>query len=926
METIHAAVATRLVPPRQNRRSIAREALLQRLQDARLGRLVLLTAPAGYGKTTVMAQWRHRLLAGGARVAWLTLAPEDDDLSQFCASLEASLRQAGIRPCRLRPEFGHAPAQPGALLPAFVALMDGVPGEIYLMLDGLDRLRHPATLAFLQGVLCARLPHLHVVGAARGEVGLALARLRAGQELAEAGCAELAFSVAETLAFVGQRVEGRTARRESSQAAVDTAVVLQEITEGWPAGLELVAASLRASHEPAWPHAQSATLHAYWQEEVTAGLPPQLLEVMRCLAVPRRIHAELAVLLTGCEQAPARLAEIAARGLFLAPAPTEPDELDDGAGQGWYRFHPLLRAHLLHELEHGAGPGPRGLPVLQRLHGLASAWLDRRGKPAHAIGHALSSGGFDRVLALVEATAAHLPGISPLRDFLQWSDGIAPARLAMHPVLLLASAWACVVSVRPQQAEHWIRRWEASAGPGVDTVAQATVMRATIAGQQDDHARVQALLDSLQDRPLGNPALEQIRKSLALRYGTMLGRQPRSRAPYRCAAQPGDTEIALMGAATLALLAWIEGNAYETLRLGTDVLAAAQQAYGRRSIAASLCAVPVAAALYEQDCIGEASEVLAGRLQTLRSGTPDVLIEAALCHARLQWLAGARHEALAELVEAEAMFHRRGLPRGVARVAAERQRLALLGKDLRHAQRLQASLEELGRQEPADTPRGQEIAAVAALARARLALAQGEPAQALAALDTVRGLSMVSIREQLLVTADLLQATALDDLYRPAEARQHLQAALAAGERLGLVRTFTDEGERIIGLLAGVARADGGTGGGKAYLARLCEAAAMPVPVPAETNPDPVAPAALPATLPAVLPPADVGKGRLLTPREREILALLEQAMSNKRIALVLNLSVDTVKWNLRQIYAKLNVSRRYDAILVARSAAQRPG
>ncbi|WP_340527306.1 helix-turn-helix transcriptional regulator, partial [Cupriavidus necator] len=77
---------------------------------------------------------------------------------------------------------------------------------------------------------------------------------------------------------------------------------------------------------------------------------------------------------------------------------------------------------------------------------------------------------------------------------------------------------------------------------------------------------------------------------------------------------------------------------------------------------------------------------------------------------------------------------------------------------------------------------------------------------------------------------------------------------------------------------------------------------------------------------PAALPPADVGKGRLLTPREREILALLEQSMSNKRIALVLNLSVDTVKWNLRQIYAKLNVSRRYDAILVARSAAQRPG
>ncbi|WP_152548553.1 LuxR C-terminal-related transcriptional regulator [Cupriavidus sp. SK-4] len=922
METIHAAVATRLVPPRQSRRSIAREVLLQRLHDARHGRLTLLTAPAGYGKTTVMAQWRHRLLAGGARVAWLTLAPEDDDLGQFCASLDASLRQAGIRLCRPGPEFGFDPAHPAALLPAFVALLDGVPGEVYLMLDGLDRLRHPATLAFLQGVLCARLPHLHIVAAARGEAGLALARLRADRELAEAGRAELAFSVAETLAFVGQRVEGRIARRENSQAAVDTAVALQEVTEGWPAGLELVAASLRTGQEPAWPHAQSAALHAYWQEEVTAGLPPALLDFMRCLAVPRRIHADLAALLAGCAQAPARLAEIAARGLFLEPAPPEPDEVADGSGQGWYRFHPLFRAHLLHDLEHGTGPGPHGLSELQRLHGLASAWLDRCGKQAEAIGHALCSGDFGRVLALVEATAAQLPGVSPLRDFLQWADGIAPAQLALHPALLLASAWACVVSVRPQHAEHWIRRWEASAGPGVDTVVHATVMRATIAAQQDDHPRVQVLLDSLQGRPPGNPALEQIRMSLALRYGTLLGCQPRSRAPYRCAAQPGDTEIALMGAGTLALMAWIEGNAYETLRLGTDVLAAAQHAYGRRSIAASLCAVPVAAALYEQDRIAEASEVLAGRLQTLRTGTPDVLIEAALCHARLQWLAGARHEALAELVEAEAMFHRRGLPRGVARVAAERQRLTLLGKDLRHAQRLQASLEELGRQDPGATPRGQEIAAVAALARARLALAQGEPTQALAALGTVRGLYVASVREPLLVTVDLLQATALDDLYRSDEAAPYLEAALAAGERLGLVRTFLDEGERTFGLLARMAgREDGGAAGRGAYLARLCEAAAMPAPPPG-----PAEPSAEPAAAPAALPPADVGKGRLLTPREREILALLEQSMSNKRIALVLNLSVDTVKWNLRQIYAKLDVSRRYDAILVARSALQRPG
>ncbi|MFS8978153.1 LuxR C-terminal-related transcriptional regulator [Cupriavidus necator] len=908
------------MPPRLSRRSLVREALVQRLHDARHCRLLLLTAAAGYGKTTVMAQWRQRLLAEGARVAWLTLAPADDDPCQLCISLEASLQQAGVRLCRSGPGPVHDPAHPAALLPAFVGRLGAVPGEVYLMLDGLDHLRGPATLEFLQELLRARLPHLHLVGAGRAASSLALARLRASCDLAEIGSAELAFSLGEILAFVGKRMTARCARKESAQAAVDTAVVLQEITEGWPAGLELVAASLAPAGEPAWPYQQPAALHGYWQEEVTAGLPPALLDFMRRSAVPQRIHPGLAAQLTGCAQAPAQLEQIVAQGLFLQRVDAggaAPDARRAQTGDGWYRFHPLFRAHLLHTLACDTDAG------MAALHGQAAAWLAQHGKGPEAIGHALQSGDFDRVLELVRATAAHLPGVSPLREFLHWSDGIAPARLASHPALLLAAAWACVVSVRPHDAERWIRQWRASAGPDVDTEPQAAMMRATIAMHQDDLPRTQALLDTVRDKPLGNPALEQIRMSLGLRCGIMLGCEPRSHAPYRAAVQAGATELALMAVGMLALAAWAEGNAYETLRLGTQVLASAQRAYGRRSIAASICAVPMAAALYEQDRIAEASEVLAGRLQTLRTGTPDVLIEAALCHARLQWLAGARHEALAELAEAEAMFHRRGLPRGVACMMAERLRLALAGNDLRHAQRLQAGLDELARQYPGDAPRDQGIGVVAALARARLALALGEPARALPALDAVHASRTASIREALMVTADLLQAIALDALYRPNESAQYLESALAAGERLGLARTFLDEGERLLGLLAGLARS--GTAQREAYLARLCGGCAeVTGRQPAASSGAPAIPHA--ATPPAVLPPADTGKGRLLTPREREILALLEQSMSNKRIALALNLSVDTVKWNLRQIYAKLNVSRRYDAILVARSAARQSG
>ncbi|MFJ4289900.1 AAA family ATPase [Cupriavidus sp. NPDC089707] len=411
METLNAVVATRLLPPRLNRCSIPRATLLQSLHAVRYSRLVLLTAPAGYGKTTVMAQWRQRLLADGARVAWLALAAEDDDPHQLCARLEASLRQAGIRPRRAVPAPPQDNPGPAALLPVLVALLDGVPGEVYLMLDGFDHLRRSATLAFLQDLLRARLPHLHLVVAARGATGMALARLRACRELAEFGTAALAFTLAETLAFVGQRVDGCSAHGGSAQAAIDAAVGLHELTEGWPAGLELTAASPDLAGPAACGWKAPASMHAYWREEVTASLGPALLAFLQCIAVPRQVDAALAAQLTGTAEAGQQLAHIAARGLFL-------DIVPGHAQGGWYRLHPLLRGHLLHELAR-AGTG-----VLPALHVRAAAWLARHGEPAEAIAHALQGDDFDCVQALVEGNAGQLPGIHPLREFLQWARAL----------------------------------------------------------------------------------------------------------------------------------------------------------------------------------------------------------------------------------------------------------------------------------------------------------------------------------------------------------------------------------------------------------------------------------------------------------------------------------------------------------------------
>ncbi|AGW89659.1 hypothetical protein N234_06415 [Ralstonia pickettii DTP0602] len=917
MERRIPPLATRLVPPRTGPRSVPREALVQRLHHGRHGKLVLLTAAAGYGKTTALAQWRQRLAADGARVAWLSLGPDDDVLEGFCAALLACLHRAGI--VLRQPGLAHpdSACDTPAVAAAVISALAGVPGELYLMLDEFDHVREPATVDFMQALLAARLPGLHVVAASRRECKLALGRLRAMGELAEFSCTDLAFSLPETRAFLRHRTEGRIAQGEGKGRAADAdlAVRLHDATAGWPTGLGLAAALPTTTPEtPAsgagWPAAYCAALHAYWSEEVTAGLPPELLTFLQRLSVLDRFNADLAAAVTGSNDAAGLLADIRARGLFLRRVAT-PGTAPDGVPDDWYRLHPLFAAHLRHLLVSANGD-------LEVLHWRAAAWLrEQSGRDylSDAIGHALKSGDFEAVRSLMESLASDLPGISQLRSFMRWVDAIDADRLAMHPSLLEAAAWSCTVSARPKKAEDWIRRWQSA---NADVQAQGsvpvTLMRAIIALHEDDPDRAMALLATLSDAPLGRPVLETIRSGLALRCGTMLGEHPRALPRYRAlvpTARQGSTEFELMGAGAVAMAAWLEGDALEALRLGAAPLAASEQQFGRYAVGTSRCAVPVAAALYELDRADDAREVLAGRLDALRFSTPDVLIEAAVCHARLQCLADAPHDALVGLVETEVLFHRRGLPRGVARMLAEQLRLALLGKDLRHADRLQRALDELAAQYSGNSPRDQRIAATAAMTRARLALIQAAPERALAALDGLRALPAASVRESLMVTADLLQAHALDDLGRTNEATTFLTSAVAAGQRLGLVRTLADEGGRVQELLGRLARS---TNADPSCFARPRSGN---VPAAGRGSPAPMSPA-------KPLPPSDTGMGKALTRREREILALLEQSMSNKHIALVLNLSVDTVKWNLRQIFGKLGVSRRYEAILVARSAAQR--
>ena len=437
---------------------------------------------------------------------------------------------------------------------------------------------------------------------------------------------------------------------------------------------------------------------------------------------------------------------------------------------------------------------------------------------------------------------------------------------------------------------------------------QVALIKAVIAMHRDETGRMVDLVTPLAEAPLGEAFLEHVRTVLMVLGLSNLGRHSEARAYFHSAAasstRASTDEMALVAATTLAASALAEGDVAAAARLGSETLARAEAMHGRRSVSACAGAALLADAFYEADRIDDAREALANRLDMLQFSSQGAMTWAAVCYGKLQLLQETPVAALAFLTKEEARFRGRGLDRATTHVLAEQVRITLAMGDRRRAAELQPSLDELAlRYRAADGIRA-KIPAIAALSRSRLALAKHDPGQALQYLQHVGRYCAKFRRGRLQVTADLLGVFALDQLHRRKEAASLLATALASSYRLGLVRSLVGQGRPLSAVLP-LYEPDG-DGPPADYLQRISAAIGGASPRQ-RTNPP---------TGSAEQSLADLG----LTQREREILALLERSMSNKRIALALNLSLETVKWNLKNIFGKLGVTNRYDAIVVART------
>ncbi|MFV8599169.1 LuxR C-terminal-related transcriptional regulator [Ralstonia pseudosolanacearum] len=884
-------IPTKLAPPRISPQSTPRAKLLARLRDSRDSRLTLVCGSAGFGKTTLLAQWRQELLKNGELVCWLSLSADERQLPQFRAYLVGALQQGGLSVddgTALTSEV-RADLPVAGLIATVVDAVVQTGKDVFLFIDDYHHVDDAATHVLIQGLVDHGPETLHLILASRTHPPLAVSRQRMTGELTEIAFPDLPFDFLETQDFLAKHL---------GDVVPDDARLIHDITDGWPVCLQMICIRLKRS--PSNRDVLSQMLHRrtdlqrYLSEDVVRHLAPEVAEFIEKLSVCRRFNADLARHVTGNVRAQALLDQIERDNLFLLPV-----ELDSPLP--WYRLHPLFASYLQDRLQQ------RDPAVVREIHAQASRWLEQHGLLIEALRHAYHAHDVEAAVHLVERADLPIRSMSFISTLQHWMNELPADVLLSHPRLLLLGCWALVAAGRWRDAQAWLDRLEhAHSALKPEFALHALYLHASIALQRDDTETALALVapsdfDTLTDRFLRQAHLAVLSFSYCA-----AGRYEDARALHGHIARLPRSELqddmALVAESTLLLSHLLEGNNPEAIRIGSTLVLRAEAAHGRRSVSAVNCAAFLANAYYEADRLAEANDVLANRLDLLRFSSPEPMTLAIIVHSRLMAAQKSAEEGLRELGEEETRCRDLGLDRPLAYVLAGRARLELQLNRQDAARELQAELDQLANRYRRAAGFLAEIHAIAALTGARLAIAGLNWNEALARAETLRAYGTAFGRQKCVVQADLLSGVALAEMGQSAKAMPLLKAAVEAAQRLGVIRTVLDEGQHVRQALLQLQPMLEPSAGSDYLtdLLRRSDAARAALQTVEESY-------------------AEAENGLQLKPRELEILRLAAQSMSNKRIALTLNLTLDTVKWNMKNVFEKLGVPSRYDAVIAAR-------
>ncbi len=897
-------LATKLHQPRPRSRLVSRPHLVERLQQGMEHALTLVSAPAGFGKTTLVAQW---LAESDIPTAWLSLDAGENDLARFLAYLVAAvqtiaarsgerllevLQAAQLTPAEtLLTALGigekvlgmlQSPQPPliEALLTALLNELTNIPDHFVLVLDDyqvIDAQAVDQTLTFLLEHLPSQM---HLVIATREDPQLPLARFRARGQLTELRAADLRFTPAEAAAFLND-VMGLPLSAEAIAA-------LEDRTEGWIAGLQLAALSLQG-HADASSFIRSFTgshqfVLDYLVEEILHQQPERIQTFLLRTSILERLCGPLceAVALAPPASGQATLDYLGRVNLFLVP-------LDDE--RRWYRYHHLFAEVLRQRLHRRIAASPEEAESqVNALHLRASTWYEAQGLDLEAFQHAAAADDVERAERLEgEGMPLHFRGAATL--VLDWLASLPKTVLDARPSLWVTYASALAMTGQLTKVEEKLQAAEAAlqgAEPDDNTrnlVGHIAAIRALLAAAQ---FQVEAMLAQ------SRRALEDLHpNNLAVRTATtwILGAAylyQRERAAAREAFSEaitisrasGNIIVNIPATLGLGLIQEADNQLYQAAETYRHVL----QLLGPMPLPVACEAhLGVARICYQWNDLETAEQHAQQSLHLGRQyvGVIDRFVSCEVFLALLKLTRGDVAGAATMLAEAAQSARQHNFVSRLPEVAAV-QVLALLrqGNLVAAAHLAQAH----------DLP----------ISQARVYLAQGDPSAALTVLEQWRQQAEARGWQDERLQAMVLQALALQAQGDQDKAAQQLGDALALAEPGGFIRTFIDEGPPMAHLLAQAAA----QGMMPDYLGKLQAAGEAKVQQRAD---------------PSSRPPAQ----SLLEPlsqREVEVLQLIAQGCSDQEISERLVVAVSTVKGHNRNIFSKLQVHRRTEAVARARA------
>jgi LuxR family maltose regulon positive regulatory protein len=867
---------------------------LLQLLDAGLSRPVtLVAAPAGYGKTTLVSEWAA---ASGLPVAWLTLDKDDNDLARCLTYLVAALRQLDASLGDETLTALHAQPQAlgdiyGVLSPLLNALT-ALPHEAVLVLDDYHLIEAQPVHAAVTFFCDHQPPPLHLVLVTRADPPLPLARLRARGQLAEVRQAELCFTPEEAAALLRQ-ITGQTIAE--SQAAA-----LFERTEGWAAGLQMAGASLRgrdAGHYDAFIRSFTGThrhVLDYLVEEVLQRQPPEVQEFLLLTSILQRLNASVCdavrneAAISGLPSAVV-LQNLERANLFLTA-------LDDQ--REWYRYHPLFVELLEYRLRQ---TDPDRLPA---LHHRAAVWHEQNGLIAEAVSHALAAGEPEWAARLIEGAIPTAWKRGEVLSWARWLKRLPETVVRSRPGLCVYSAVGQLLEARFIADVETLTQTAAEQDGDGRWRGEILVLRAVQAIFRGDLptsiALAQAAVTELVgDNPLHGLAVRTLSTALFL-SGDLAGGCRLLEDDVLASQRAGDRLGHAVSLRRLGTLHLFLGHLHQAHSLYQQSLAASRDAHGRPWPIAGRTLLRLGEVAYLWNELNTADELLTEGLELLEGVLPSWTIGGHLVLAQTRQALQDEAGADAALRAAEALARETDTPLDNLMVQLTQMQLALRRGRLVEAERLWELVASQG-------AASRELEAVMSLAflreikhalQARLALARGEPQQALEVLTALLDSAEQQARNTSAVEALVLlaQAHQLNGDLPAADAA--LRRALTLAEPEGYVRVFLDEGERLQALLSkrwetGSARVD-------ALRDRLL--AAFAEATPAVPNPAEIKPSRSPLIEP-------------LSERELEMLRLIAQGLSNREIAQKLVLSLYTIKFHIYNLFGKLGVHSRTQAL-----------